>query len=202
MSAMREYLLSEIQRREHDLDALGREVRSIEVRKAVLDAELVLLRDMLSRADGTPEIGMAAVTDQPPRRSPARAGKSRLSQRWACVVMNAIKRYPAEIGTADVPDIQKSAGQPEKVLEIKFDRTSGLASKAGFTSAPVTERFGQRRSPQKFSEFRWAHNPPRRSQVPRKGNRGLDNPGSISTTRKVWKPLKRLERKVGHEDIS
>ncbi len=113
MSAMREYLLSEIQRREHDLDALGREVRSIEVRKAVLDAELVLLRDMLSRADGTPEIGMAAVTDQPPRRSPARAGKSRLSQRWACVVMNAIKRYPAEIGTADVPDIQKSAGQPE-----------------------------------------------------------------------------------------
>jgi hypothetical protein len=111
--AMKEYLLSEIRRRQTDLDGLEQQFRSIEVRKAVLDAELNLLRQMLGRVNGEPEAAAVVTKEHSPQRRQPKASKSRLSPRWACVVAEAIKRYPAEIGTSEVPDIQKKAGQPE-----------------------------------------------------------------------------------------
>lgn len=142
---MEEYLLSEIRRRQRDLTDLELEIRGIEVRRAVLDAELALLNEMVTRVAETPETKSASVKDHSTRRNQKTTGKSRLSPRWACVVGTAVKRHPAEIGTADVPNIQRTAGQREasgNQIRSHFwsGVESGLYERASYGTVRATPR--------------------------------------------------------------
>jgi hypothetical protein len=105
---MRKYITSEIERRRTELVAL-------EQRRLVLTSELNLLEDLLKHAPSED-------ADQSMRRirPSQRAAKSRLSDRWMPVLIEAVRRYPGTIRSDEVPSIQSAAGQePSGVQNVR-----------------------------------------------------------------------------------
>jgi hypothetical protein len=99
---MRNHIIAELERRRAELAAL-------EQRRLVLSSEVNLLEDLLKHAP-------AESTDHPERRrrvrtAGGRAAKSRLSDRWMPVLIEAVRRYPGTVRSDEVPDIQSAAGQ-------------------------------------------------------------------------------------------
>jgi hypothetical protein len=97
---MREYVISEIERRRAELAAL-------EQRRLVLTSQLSVLEDILAHAPGAAEPERVRAT----RSSGRSADKGRLSERWMPVLIEAVRRHPHTVRGDEVPGIQRSAGQ-------------------------------------------------------------------------------------------
>jgi hypothetical protein len=110
---MREYLVSEITKREGELDAAAQRIRDLE-------SELRVLRNVLARHDQEAREGSNSRRD--PREGRPRQGTkgSRIGPRWRPVALAAILRYPEFIQNEQVPEIQQRAEQkPASLPEIR-----------------------------------------------------------------------------------
>ncbi len=95
-------------------DALQTERRTIDLRRAVIDAQLDLLNDLVASLERDERAKVPPI--EVSQDEQARCGKgtvrgSRLSERWACVVRAAVQRFPNAIKNDDAPEIQIAAGQ-------------------------------------------------------------------------------------------
>lgn len=105
---MREYLISEIDRRKVRLSELDQQ-------RAILSAEIALLNDLVTKVDATPNAAIGPATSRPSLvrdRAPAGGTSQRkLSDRWWPVLVAAADRHPAVIRGDEVASIQQAAGK-------------------------------------------------------------------------------------------
>jgi hypothetical protein len=128
--SMRQYLQSELGKREDELKAH-------DARVAVLRTEIALLRQILAKAldqsQPTPDVGgrnamqEQSVPMSANGRDPAhREASASLSKKWAVVRDEAVRRFPECITNADVASIQRDNG---------FEPTSGSNVRSYFYNA-------------------------------------------------------------------
>ena len=102
---MRDYIMSEIERRRAELAGL-------ETRRLILTSQLDVLDDMLAHLP-TEHGHELKATEHSLRlaRGTGKSVKGHLTERWMPVLIEAVRRYPFTVRTDEAPTIQNEAGQ-------------------------------------------------------------------------------------------
>jgi hypothetical protein len=113
---MREYLVSEIAKREGELELAAQRIQNLET-------ELRILRDVLMQHDREEREASASTNSRRESREPRsdqRRKRSRVGPRWRPVIKAAVERYPDFLKNEDVREIQMQANQePGSPNEIR-----------------------------------------------------------------------------------
>lgn len=134
---MRDYLISEIAKREEERGVLAQRLN-------LVDIELRVLRDVLVRAnEEAPRVARAR--REPKGDKSKKSTHSRIRVRWRPVVLTAIERFPDPIRNEEIGRIQQESGQqPATATQIRshvhtYSR-SGLYEKLGAGSFRATPK--------------------------------------------------------------
>jgi hypothetical protein len=139
-------LLSKIEARENELRQVESVISQAEHRKGVLAVELALLRELKAEADSEakPDDRYSKETDYSEPSGKRGMPGSNMSTKWKCVVVAAVKVYPASVHNDRVPEIQRTAGEaPANQAGIRSHvstfKTRGLYEKTGIGSFRATQ---------------------------------------------------------------